>query len=190
MNIVMCKVAFMIVITLTLGCTSEPRVVMESTPPPNADTSFHRLSQVIAGIKPSDVSLYEGLPSIFWEPQARAQELQEKSTIDVRGHRLYEEPLKLEQADAGSLTALFANAGSFQKYRPDKACSGFNADYCLEWKSGAGTTHALISLECGEVEIFTPQAELHCDFSDAAARRIRDLLHGYSNNRPDEESTP
>lgn len=176
--------SLMLLAVLVMGCGSQTPTEAERPPPQHASTDFDRLSQIISGIKAGEMLLYEGLPSQFWEPDAREKELKEKQTIEIRDYPLYEEPLKLEEADSAKLTSLFAATGSFQKLSTNKKCSGFHVDYCVEWKTDAGTTSALICLECGEVEIFSPQGELYCDFSDQAAKQIRTLLRFYSNNRP------
>ncbi len=180
----------MLALLMLIGCSPAAPVVVDHSPPAPADTNFERLSLALAGIRGTEVSLYEGLPSQFWEPQLREQALLEQKTSTIHGHPFYEELLPIQKSDAQQLTALLSAAASFQKYRSGKTCSGYHPDYCVEWKSGDSKTHALVSLECGEVEIFGPQGELHCDFSDTAAKQVKQLLRLYLNNRPQSEPTP
>jgi hypothetical protein len=172
-----------------LGCTQESKLA-EYEPPRPISTSFDRLTSVLAGIqKARDTALYEGLPSEFWEPQVLERELNEKKSIKLHGYLFYEDLLMLKEDDAAQLTALFSAKDSFQRYRSQKACGGYHADYCVEWKGGGGeaVNRALICLECGEVKLFGPQSELYCDLSDKAARRLKPLLSGYRKNRPASE---
>ncbi len=169
---------------LIAGCTSQPQPAIEGLPPPLADTDFSRLPALLAGVQGGDVALSEGLPSRFWEPQLREQELLTKRTFDRRGHPFYADSPALEPGHAEALTALCAARASFAPYRAGKSCGEFHPDFCVEWKSDDAATSVLIGLECGEVEILGPAGELHCDLSNGAAQALRALLKGYAHQRP------
>ena len=53
--------------------------------------------------------LYEGLPSEFWEPELREQELNQAKTIKLHGYPFYEEPIALKGTDAEPIDALFSS---------------------------------------------------------------------------------
>ena len=97
----MIRRTFLLAALSCLGCTQAAEVVEDDPPPPAVSTDFARLSDVLAGIqKTGQVVLYEGLPSEFWEPQLREQELNRKETLDVHGHPVYDEQLTPSAADA------------------------------------------------------------------------------------------
>lgn len=168
-----------------VGCKQEVQVAFDLTPPPPIETNFDRLPTVLAGIpKSGSALLYEGLPSDFWEPQLLEQELARKKTIRLHGYPFYEERLAWQGTDEEQLTALLSASASFAKYTDGKKGGGFHANYCLEWKSGEETTHAIICLEIGEVKLYGPKSQLHCDLSLEAARKVRQLLSNYRKNCP------
>ena len=143
---------FVLVALWLVGCRQEVKVAFDTTPPPPIETNFDRLPTVLAGIpKTGAALLYEGLPSEFWEPEALVQELARAKTIKLHGYPLYEELLAWQGTDGEQLTALFSARTSFAKYTDGKKGGGFHANYCLEWKSGEGTTHVVIALEGGAV---------------------------------------
>jgi len=172
-----------------VGCTQVSKLA-EFESPRAISTSFDRLASILAGIqKARDSALYEGLPSEFWEPQLLERELHAKRTVKLHGYPFYEDLLTLKEQDAAQLTELFSAKGSFQRYRSQKECGGYHADYCVEWKTGEAVTRALICLECGEVKLFGPQAELHCDLSAKADKQLKQSLSGYRKNRPASEQS-
>lgn len=173
-----------------IGCKQEIKVAFDGAPPPPITTNFDRLPTVLAGIpKTGAALLYEGLPSEFWEPESLVQELARAKTIKLHGYPFYEEQLAFHEADGEQFTALLAARNSFAKFTDGKNGGGFHADYCLEWKSGEETTHIVIALESGEVKMYGPKSELHCDLSQEAAQKLRQLLIRYRKNRPVEAST-
>lgn len=175
---------------LLCGCWNSSQIEEESPQPAQkVATNFDRLPGILAGADNSEVVLYEGLPSQFWEPQLRESEIRQKLTVEFHGYRFYEEVLILEDADSKTLSGLICSAGSYRSYRGGKRCSDFHPDFCLEWTSSEGTTHAMISLECGEIMLFGPKEELHCDFIPDMAKEIREILRGYVNQRPKTEAS-
>ncbi|MBC7815521.1 MAG: hypothetical protein IAG10_01320 [Planctomycetaceae bacterium] len=174
-----------------VGCKQEVKVAFDITPPPPIETNFDRLPTVLAGIPKTGVALlYEGLPSDFWEPQLLEQELARTKTVRLHGYPFYEELLAWQGADGEQLTALLSARTSFATYTDGKKGGGFHANYCLEWKSSEGTTHVVISLEGGEVKMYVPKSELHCDLSQEAAQKLRQLLSPYRKNCPVETPSP
>jgi hypothetical protein len=169
---------------LFLGCEQAAEVGVEE-PPPAVSTDFARLPGVLAGVqKSSTVVLYEGLPSAFWEPQLREQLFSQNDTLDVHGYPVFEEPLAPAGGDAEQMTSLLSVSESYQginKNEPKK-CGSFTAEYCVEWTTGETVTRALICLECGEVMLFGPRSELHCNLSADTAKRLRQLLGPYQKN--------
>jgi hypothetical protein len=166
---------------LCLGCNSAAEVADETTPPA-VNTDFARLPEILAGVqKTGSVVVYAGLPSQFWEPQLRNQELLQKETLDVHGHPVYDEPQDPSSADSEQLTSLFSTKDSYQPLSPAKGkkCGGFTAEYCVEWTNGDKTTQVLICLECGEAMLFGPQSELYCNLSPEITQRLKQLLTPY-----------
>ncbi len=182
---------FVLAVLWLVGCNQEVKVAVDITPPPPIETNFDRLPTILAGIPKTGVALlYEGLPSDFWEPQLLEQELARTKTIRLHGYPFYEELLALQGTDGEQFTALFSARTSFTKYTDGKKGGGFHANYCLEWKTGEETTHVVIALECGEVKMFGPKSELHCDLSQEAAQKLRQLLSRYRKNCPVETPSP
>jgi len=174
-----------------LGCTRPSRVEVEYEAPIQTSTKFERLPSILAGIQKSgDISLYEGLPSEFWEPQLLEQELDQKKTIKLHGYPFYEERLAFRGTDAERFTALLSARRSFMPFRGPKECGGYHPDYCIEWKTGGAATHALICLECGDVKLFGPRGELYCNLGHEAGQKLAQLLRPYRKNRPATESGP
>ena len=172
-------------IALCAGCG--PRsVVPDEPPPPAIATSFERLPELLAGIQGGEVSLYEGLPDAFWEPDLRAKHLKQKKTIRLHGYPFYEERPTLKDADSRQLTATLSAPSSFSGYSGLKSAGEYNPDYCISWKSSGGETQALVSLECAEVKLYGPKSELHCDLTPQAAEQLKQLLQPYRKNRPAE----
>ena len=90
-----------------------------------------------------------------------------------------------------SVTALLSSKSSFARYRGNKKeCSGYQPDYGIEWKTGEAATQALICLECGEAKLFGTRSELHCDLSQEAAQKLKQLLGPYQKNRPAATASP
>jgi hypothetical protein len=176
-----------------LGCREAAEVVIDEKPPPVVSTDFARLPDILAGVRNTgDVRLHQGLPSEFWEPQLRMQELAQKETLDVHGHPVYEEQLTPSGADVEQLTSILSATESYQSFdiRNRKKCGGFTAEYCVEWTTGESVTQLLICLECREVILFAPQSELHCNLAADAAQRLKQLLARYDKNRPSESANP
>src|SRR4051812_11245381 len=79
-----------------LGGCGQRSVVKDEPLPSAINVKFDRLPILLADIrKADDVSLVEGLPDAFWEPELRGQELSRKKTIRMRGYPFYEETRKL-----------------------------------------------------------------------------------------------
>jgi hypothetical protein len=181
----MMRRTFLLIAVLALGCREAAEVVEDDVPPPAVSTDFARLPDVLAGIQAGGkLALYEGLPSIFWEPQLREQELNRQETLDIHGHAVYDNPLRPSAADVGQLTSLLSARESYQPYNSRKKCGGFSADYGIEWTTGEATTHVLVSLECGEVQIFSPHSELYCDVTADVGQKLKQLLTAYRKNAP------
>lgn len=182
---VVCCLWPMLAVFLLIGCSQASKVEVDQEQPAQVSTKFERLSSVLTGIQESGaVSLYEGLPSIFWDPQLREQELNQKKIIKLHGYPFYEELLALKDADTQQLRALLSAKQSFKPYRSRKECGGYDPEYCVQWKKGDSITQVLISLECGEVKMFGPQSELLCDLSPEAHQKLKQLLGGYQKNNP------
>lgn len=181
----MMRRTLLLMAVLALGCSEAAEVVEDDVPPPAVSTDFARLPDVLAGIQAGGkLALYEGLPSNFWEPQLREQELNRKETLDIHSHPVYDDPLTPSAADAGQLTSLLSARESYQPYNNRKKCGGFSADYCIEWTTGGDATYVLVSLECGEVQIFSPHSELYCDVTADVGQKLKQLLTAYRKNAP------
>lgn len=175
-------------LTLCLGCSQAPQAEVER--PEIASTDFDRLKSVLVGIQPGEVTLFEGLPSAFWEPELRERERKQKQTRHVHGYALYEEPSVLLAADAEPLTALLAAQSSFGPYSVPKRCGEFSPEFCLQWQGDGGMTDMLISLECGEVKIFGPAGDLHCDLSPEAVAKLKESLVPRRKTGPEPTKSP
>ena len=174
-----------------IGCKQEIKVEFDGAPPPPIETNFDRLPTIPDAIPKAGVALlYEGLPSEFWEPELLVQELARKKTIKLHGYPFYEEQLAFQETDGEQFTALLTARTSFSKLTDGKKGGGFHADYCLEWKSGDATIHVVFAQESGEVKMYGPKSELHCDLSPDAAQKLQQLLNRYRKNRTVEKPNP
>jgi len=184
----MSRCRWIAVLILCLGCTQTPQV--EVPLPEVASTDFERLKPMLAGIQPGEVTLFEGLPSEFWEPELRQRELKQKKTKNIHGYAVYEKPSPLPAADADQLTTLNSTEASYAPHSGTKRCGEFFPEFCLEWKSDSEAMSVLISLECGEVKIFGPPGNLHCDLTPDAVEKLKKLLNPHRQNRPESAKPP
>ena len=178
-------------VILCAGCSQASRVEVPYEPPIKTDTSFANLPRILAAIpKSGETVLYRGLPSEFWEPELRAQALNQAKTIKLHGYPFYEEPIPIQGADAGRLTTLLSSGTTFRRLDGKKRCSGYSPDYSVEWKAGEAVTRALICLECAEVKMFGPKGELHCDLTTEAKQTLESSLGRYREDRASATSSP
>ncbi|MBC7852173.1 MAG: hypothetical protein IAF94_01960 [Pirellulaceae bacterium] len=176
-----------LVIALCAGC-GQTAAVKEEPPSPTVTTNFERLPALLAGVQGGGaVSVHEGLPDAFWEPELRGEEMRRKKSTQYHGYPFYEETPTLQENDVGQLTACLSAPSSFSRYSGPKNAGEYNADYCISWKTSSGETQALVSLECAEVKLYGPNSELHCDLSPPAAQQLKQLLERYRKNRPPKE---
>lgn len=172
-------------ILLVSGCGRATNTSIPFEPPTKTDTNFERLAVILSGIPSSGaITLHEGLPSEFWEPQALERELTEKKITRLHGYPFYEERLDPSAADVDRIKATLTAKDSFKRLRAAKDCSGFHADYGVQWNGGEPHTIALISLECGEIKLFGPEGTLHCDLRPEIHQQLKGLLANYKKNRP------
>jgi hypothetical protein len=183
------RLSGLLCLMMIIGCHSQKPLEVESPARIPASTNFERLSILLEGVT-SDAVLYEGLPSVFWEPQLREHELREQPTIELHGIVFYADEVTLEDPDGKTMTELLAKRESFQKLVSCKPCSEFHPDYCLVWNQDREATQILISLECGEVEIYGPQGDLHCDLTPTVNQTLKNVLSRYVSKRPQTESAP
>src|SRR5436190_4811642 len=129
------------------GCRSRS-VVLPEPAPPVVSISFERLLGLLPGVQGSDVTLHEGLPDAFWDPDLREKELSHKKTVRLQSYPFYEEPAALQPESGGQITAALSASGSYAAYSGPKTSGEYNPDYCITWKGSGGETRALVSLEC------------------------------------------
>jgi hypothetical protein len=164
-------------LALLAGCSQASHVEVPYEPPIKTSTDFASLPRILAAIpKSGPTRLYRGLPSEFWEPELRTQELSRAKTIRLHGYAFYEESIPIAEPDAGRLTALLSSRATFRRHEGNKRCSGYSPEYCVEWQAGDDGIHALICLECAEVKLFVPKCELYCDLSPTAKQSLESSL--------------
>lgn len=138
----------------------------------------------VAGIKSSDsLTLYEGLPHQFYEPEALEQE-KKKPTVQLAGFPFYREPLELKEADRHALKDLIGDPGSLKAYSGEKKCGGFHPDYAVEWTEAGKSFRYLICFGCSEARVITPAGDSVYDITPRASVRLKELLAPYRKNRP------
>lgn len=171
-------------VALCTGCR-ETSVVVSAAPPPAIDTRFERLPLVLTGIQnDAEVTLWEGLPDLFWEPDLHGHELKRQKTVQQHGYPFYEESRTIPKNEASQITACFSSPESFSAYGGPKKSGEYNPDYCVSWKTSGRITHALVSLENAEVKLYSSNAELYCDLNPAVASQLKQLLQPFRKNRP------
>jgi hypothetical protein len=148
------------------------------------DTRFEENRSLFAAIRDAgDLTLYEGLPHQFYEPQQLEEEKQQKSTVTLHGFPFYAAPLDVGTEDAAKITGLLADERSFLQWRGEKKCGGFHPDYLAEYRVGESTYRFLICLGCHEIMAFGPDHSLRCDFQ-GEAYKLEALLKKYHKSRP------
>jgi hypothetical protein len=178
-------------LTLLVGCSQATHVEIPYEPPIKTDTNFTHLARILAAIpKSGSMRLYRGLPSEFWEPERRTQELSRAKTIKLHGYTFYAESIPIPEADAGRLTALFFSKTTFRRHEANKRCSGYAPEYAVEWQAGDDGIHALVCLERAEVKLFVPKSELYCDLSPEANQSLETSLGRWKEDRASATSSP
>jgi len=178
-------------LALSAGCSQASHPAIPYEPPIQTNANFANLPRILAAIPKSDsMRLYRGLPSEFWEPELRTQELSGAKTIRLHGYPFYEESIPIPEADSGRLTALFASKATFRRHEGKKRCSGYSPEYGVEWKAGADGIRALICLECSEIKMFAPNQELYCDLSPEAKQSLESSLGRCKEDRASANSNP
>jgi hypothetical protein len=165
---------------LLAGCSRPAAPAPRADPPKDVSTDFRRLRSVLEGLgKPEEIAVYPGLPSEFWEPQLREDEASRNPTTRRQGYVFYDDRRELAGEAAGRIVAILTSERSYQRRRAAKKCGGYDPDYCIEWKSNGETTSILICLECGEVKLIGPRAELYCDLSPESGEDLGACLKPY-----------
>ena len=134
-----------------------------------------------------EISLFEGLPHEFYEPEVLKTEKQEKPTVELGGYPFYRNPLALKEADTAELRDLIGNADSFRAFSGEKKCGGFHPDYAVQWTYGNGKGVCLLCFGCGEAKIFYEGVETRLDLNRYAMKRLKAVLEPYRKNRPEKE---
>jgi hypothetical protein len=178
-------------LALVAGCSQASHVEIPYEPPIKTDANFANLPRILAAIpKSGSTRLYRGLPSEFWEPELRAQELSRAKTVRLHGYPFYEESIPIPEVDAGRLTALFSSKATFRRHEGKKRCSGYSPEYGVEWKAGEDGIRALICLEYAEVKMFVPKCELYCDLNPAVKQSLESSLGRFKEDRASATSSP
>lgn len=167
-------------LALLAGCSQAPQTEVSYEPPIKTDTTFANLPPILAAIpKSADVKVYRGLPSEFWEPELRAQELSRAKTVKLHGYPFYDEPIPIQEPDAGRLTSLLSSKATFRRHGGKNQCGGYSPEFGVEWKAGADSTRALICLECLEVKLFDAKHELYCSLNPDVRQSLESTLSRY-----------
>ena len=158
--------------------------------PHKTDRRFDVNKWLFATIRGADrIALYEGLPHPMFEGGVE-EERRLKPTVDLHGYPFYAQPADLADTDRAVLIEVL---GTEQSFRPlpegvVKGCGGFHPDYGVEWAVGDQVYHCLICYGCGEVKVFGPGGELHCNVRDRD--RLKRLLKPYWKIRPASDHWP
>lgn len=153
------------------------------------DTRFAENKSLFVAIGKADaLTLYEGLPHQFHEPNALAQEQRDKQTVTLYGYPFYSQPLNVSTEDRDKLRGLLGTETSFFPWQGERKCGGFHPDYCAEWHADGQTYRVLICFGCSEIKIYGPSNSLRCDIKDESTRQVAELLKKYRKNRPPERA--
>jgi hypothetical protein len=170
----------LLAVVLLVGCSQHAGPEPPPEPPKEVSTDFGRLKAVLEGLRrPEEVAVYPGLPSEFWEPQLREDEAGRNPTVRRQGYLFYDDRRELRGELVDRLASLLTAERSFQRRRSAKKCGGYDPDYCIEWKANGATSYLLVCLECGEVKLFGPRAELYCDLSAETGENLEQWLKPY-----------
>ena len=82
---------------------------------------------------------------------------------------------------------LLGDPAAFKPFTIEKPCGGFHPDYAVDFRRGTAKIRMLICFGCGEVKVFSQQAESRLDLSAEASQKLAEILKGYRKNRPPQQ---
>ena len=174
--------AFAALLCLSLGCEGKRSRELDGEKPEVFETNIEIL---VAEIQKCEmVSLYEGLPNDYYEPELLAKELKDKDSVLLHEFPFYDEPITPEEKVSKELIALCGNPKTFRRYKGPKKCGGFHPDWCVEWKNGEATYLVLLCFGCCEARLYGPKNDVFSDLETEALKRLRELLTPLQKNRP------
>jgi len=165
-------------VLLFAACSREPPPT-----PPSTDLSHHQ--KIADAVRAGEtLVLYEGLPHHHTEPDLLAAEIRSKNPLRLHRFPFYRSPIMPSADDGRRLTALYCDPASMRPYEGPKLCNGFHPDWCLEWRVGEDTYHALICFGCDEIMSYGPDIDVYCDVTQTAFHEMIRILSPYRKNRP------
>lgn len=149
-----------------------------------ASTEFEPNISLFAAIGEADqLTLYEGLPHPD-EAEVFERERSTGRTTRLHGHLFYRDPHDARAPDASKLKNVLGSEQSFLAWRGEKKCGGFHPDFLVEWRANSATYRILICFGCGEVKVYGPTQDLHCDMTLETRQQLKELFREYRKNRP------
>ena len=133
---------------------------------------------------PASLTLYEGLPHQYHEPEIRQREIDTKRVVVIHGESFYEKPIKVGDDDIEPLRQISSLSSGYKSIQGFKMCGGFHADYCLKWISGTSISYVLICFGCGEIKFCDEKQTLISDLKQDTGNRFGDILRKYREQRP------
>ncbi|MGJ8654660.1 MAG: hypothetical protein ACSHX8_15475 [Opitutaceae bacterium] len=131
------------------------------------------------------LELLEGLPHQILEKEALKKEIKDKDVIKLNGHWFYEQPLRIQSKDESELREILSDNSTYTPFSGVKRCGGFHPDYAVKLLSKAEIVSFHICFGCREIKVYRGRKELHADLCNESYDRLKELLKGYSQNRPD-----
>ena len=104
--------------------------------------------------------------------------------LRVMSEYFYEEPLKVAAEDLRALDQVF-HAGASTRFRGEKFCGGFHADYLLDWLAEEErVVRVLVCFGCREITYVIGEKAQRTDMTPLAFKQLQPLLAKYRQRRP------
>ena len=141
---------------------------------------FANFKRLAAGIeKASALMVYAGTPHPMYRtapPPPGAPREPERKKVKIHGEEFYEQAHVAGKEEIAKLKTLATNEANFSKWVGAKACGGFHADYCLEWKDGHKVYQMMLCFGCDEAKIYGPETDLYANVNPKALKAFSQVL--------------
>jgi hypothetical protein len=148
-------------------------------------TTFDDYRKFVREIATADsLTMYEGLPGDFGEPELRKAELAKNIHVEIDGHEFYRGGKSLDAQEAAEMTRLFSKEGVAVAYGGAKTCGGFHPDFMAEWTVVNEKYRAHVCFGCHEIMAIGPGIDTLTDISDSHFPVLEKALLRYRDKRP------
>lgn len=126
-----------------------------------------------------EVTVFEGIPCHFYEPEKTAQELGRDNILVIGQSGFYSPSYKATPHLLDILVSL-----KLQKNEGISQENGFHPDYLIQWGKGNKTVKVFVCLQRRAVKTTTRSGSVMSSISRADASRLEKALASYHQERP------